>query len=124
MSTQRIKHDYAADVVRWMARLIGTVLFLLVVWFAAGEGMPAPGTLSLTEGLLFLAFAIMVVGLLVAWYWERVGGLMVIGGFLAFWLINAIATGNYNPGWLLIVFPLTGLLFLLSWWRERLTRQA
>ncbi len=124
MSTQRMKHDYAADVVRWIARLIGTVLFLLVVWFAAGEGMPAYGTLSLTEGLLFLAFAVMALGLLVAWYWERAGGLMVIGGFLAFWLINGIASGNYNPGWLLAVFPLTGLLFLLSWQRERLARQA
>lgn len=124
MSMQRMKHDYAADVVRWIARLIGTVLFLLVVWFAAGEGMPAYGTLSLTEGLLFLAFAVMALGLLVAWYWERAGGLMVIGGFLAFWLINGIASGNYNPGWLLAVFPLTGLLFLLSWQRERLARQA
>ncbi len=56
-------------IARWTARIIGTLLLLLIAIFAIGEGMPNPFILSPREILLFAAPATMLVGLIVAFRW-------------------------------------------------------
>jgi hypothetical protein len=107
---------------RWGARTLGLALILLVLLFFIGEGllggeMPNLLTMSLTENFLLLALLMTLLGIAVAWRWEGIGGLLVVGSVLLFEAINAIASGYWRIGVLDPLFMLVGLLFLWDWWR-------
>jgi hypothetical protein len=59
---------------RWTARIIGTLLVLIIVLFAIGEGMPNPFTQPMTVQVGFLALALIMIGILGGWRWELAGG--------------------------------------------------
>ena len=61
---------------RWTARIIGTSLVLIIVLLAIGEGMPNPFTQPMAVQVGFLALALIMVGILGAWRWELVGGIV------------------------------------------------
>jgi hypothetical protein len=95
-----------ADIVRWIARVVGTLfagVFLLFLW---GEGAAHP-TLP-----IFLRLAASA-GILIAWRYEAWGGCLAFGSMIAATLLSP---------W---VLPMTlglsvpGLLFLLSWFLRR-----
>ncbi|MGA2258600.1 MAG: hypothetical protein ABSG53_28375 [Thermoguttaceae bacterium] len=101
-------------VARWTARIIGTLLLLLIAVFAIGEGMPNPLSLSIRELLLFAALATMIVGLVFAFRWEGIGGLLILGGFACFSMVNHRISMNIVFGpWLL-----TGLIYLACGWMK------
>jgi hypothetical protein len=100
-------------VVRWTARTIGIALLGLIAAFAIGEGVPNPLRGSLPEHLLTIGFHAMIIGQTVAWKWEAIGSLLILGGFALFAIVNHGVPLNvvYGP-WLV-----TGLLYLVCWWR-------
>lgn len=101
-------------VARWTARIIGTLILLLIAIFAIGEGVPNPLTLSPREILLFAALATMIVGQIVAFRWEGIGGVLILGGFAFFSIVNHRISINIVFGpWLL-----TGLIYLACWWMK------
>lgn len=107
-------------VVRWTARTIGIALLGLIAAFAIGEGGPNPLTVSLRENLIGVALLTMIVGQIVAWKWEGMGSLLILGGFALFAIVNHGVRLNssfvvYVP-WLV-----TGLLYLICWWRTPTT---
>ena len=103
------------SVARWTARIIGTLLLLLIAIFAIGEGVPNPLILSQRENLLTAALATMIVGQIAAWKWEGVGGVLILGGFAFFSIVNHRISLNIVFGpWLL-----TGLIYLACWWMKR-----
>ncbi len=101
-------------VLRWTARAMGAALLVLVAAFAIGEGMPIPFRGSLPENLLTLGFQTMLIGQIVAWKWDGIGSLLILGGFALFAAVNHGVPLNvvYGP-WLV-----TGLLYLVCWWRR------
>jgi len=102
-------------IIRWLARIIGSLLVLLLITFAIGEGFPNPFTLTLIEFLLFVAVIIMMVGQIVAWNHEGFGGLLQIIGFLFF----VVVEGDIFVGPIFPLFFVTGLMYLFCWWRSR-----
>ena len=107
---------------RWGARILGLAMILLVLLFFIGEGimggdMPNLLTMSLAEDFLFLALLMTLLGIVVAWRWEGIGGILIVGSVLLFESINAIAIGYWRIGVLDPLFVLVGLLFLWDWWR-------
>jgi len=71
---------------------------------------------------------LILIGTLVAWKWERIGGSLLVGAAVlvtAFLLWALIFRGGYRQVaaivWLTMALPplVTGLLFLASWGRER-----
>jgi hypothetical protein len=107
---------------RWVARGLGLALILLVTLFFVGEGlisgeMPNLLVMSLTEDLLLVTLLMTLLGIIVAWRWEGIGGLLVVGSVLLFESINAIVSGYWRFGVLDPLFYLVGLLFLWDWWR-------
>jgi len=107
---------------RWVARLSGLAMLLLVLAFFLGEGvfggdLPDLRTMSLDENALMLALVMTLVGLVVAWRWEGIGALLIIGSTLLFETINAIAGGYWRFGPLEPLFYGVGLLFLWHWWQ-------
>ena len=114
MLTQAIYRT--AVVGRWTARLTGTLVALFFLAFIVGEGPPPLFRLSLQQNLHFLALAALFLGLLLAWKWELLGGLIPLAGFVLLVLIEhvrSLATG-------LFLLPVAiAVLNLLCWWRLR-----
>mgnify|MGYP000876044226 CR=1 FL=1 len=100
--------------IRWTARTIGIALLALIAAFAIGEGVPNPLRGSSSEKLCHVAMLAMLVGQIVAWRREGIGGLVILGGFTLFAVVNHGVPLNIVFGpWLL-----TGVLYLVCWWRE------
>jgi len=96
----------------WTAPILGTAILALVVAIAIGEGVPNPLTQPLGVNLLTVAMLTIVIGLLAAWKWEGIGGLLILSGFAAFAIVNHGIPLNVVFGPLLV----TGLMYLGCWW--------
>lgn len=115
-------HDQTTLWTRRIARGLGIVLLVLVLALFIGEGLfgldlAALQQLNLTEGFMLLAWGMALLGIVVAWVWEGVGGALIIGSILLFAGINSLASGSWRIGVLEPLFLLDGLLFLFNWWR-------
>jgi hypothetical protein len=106
----------AAVIGRWTARIAGTLMALFFLAFFVGEGFPNIFRLPWRESLSVLAISAVVVGLLLAWKWEGLGGGLAVAAMVAFMLLigmRGVATG------LLLVPSAIGLLHVVCWWRLR-----
>ncbi|MGO8748662.1 MAG: hypothetical protein ACLQNE_22050 [Thermoguttaceae bacterium] len=108
------------SVVRWLARIIGTLILLLIAAFAIGEGLPNPFAQPLNVNLLFAALLTMVMGLVLAWKWERLGGFLILGGFAFFAIVNHGIKLNLALGPMLAL----GLLYLGCGWTARKSNRS
>jgi len=124
---------------RWLhitARTIGSVILVLAASLlvmetidAASRGFnPPPGVgdpalpyTLLGRSMLAVALGVQVLGLAAAWRWERLGGLVAIGGYL---LKQATLAVDGGAPFLVLWFDvwlwpaLAGLLYLVCWWRN------
>lgn len=123
MTVQMPVRNSMENIARWTARIVGSLLVLLVLAIFVGEGI-FEGTsglagLEIRDYVMFAAMFAMVAGLALAWKWEGIGGGLAILGFVTFWLANYLSTGRLGAGWVVGLFPLVGLLFVYCWWRNR-----
>ncbi|MEE9430890.1 MAG: hypothetical protein V3V16_07625 [Melioribacteraceae bacterium] len=113
MKSLNISANNLLSVIRYIARLFSILLIVLIVTLSIGEGLPNPVTLSTAEILLFVSLLIMLVGLVLSWQREHVGGLLIILGFILFFIVNSVSSGSLRLGFFFLLFPLTGILFVL-----------
>jgi len=99
------------NIIRWTARIIGSLLLLLFIFFLFGEGPPNPFNLTFSEHFLGIAMLIMAAGLIIAWKWEGGGGILILGGFVLFAVLNRGIQLNLVFGPML----LCGILYLIYW---------
>ena len=110
--------------VRWFARILGSLILLFVLLMAIGEGFfmePPPGSsgmLTKRDIPLMTGMLVMLVGIVVAWFREGIGGLLMIGGFIPF-LVDELKSEKGFNAWFLVIFPIIGLLHLFCWWQSR-----
>ena len=110
--------------VRWFARILGSIVLLLVLSMAIGEGLfmePPPGSSGMLKEKdipLMAGMIIMLAGIVVAWFREGIGGLLMIAGFIPFLVDELKSTKGFNA-WFLVIFPMIGLLHLFCWWQSR-----
>jgi hypothetical protein len=104
----------AAVIGRWTARIAGTLMALFFLAFFVGEGFPNIFRLHWRESLSVLTLSAVVVGLLLAWIWEGLGGAVALAGMVLFMLL----TGTRGIGLLLLPAAI-GLLHVVCWWRLR-----
>jgi len=104
----------AAVIGRWTARIAGTLMALFFLAFFVGEGFPNIFRLHWRESLSVLALSAAVVGLLLAWIWEGLGGAVALAGMVLCMLL----TGTRGIGFLLVPAAI-GLLHVVCWWRLR-----
>jgi hypothetical protein len=105
-------------VAKWTARILGFLVLASIVFIAIGEAGPNllhgsnPLHGSLRENLLGLGLLTMMVGIVVGWKWEGIGGLLILGGFVFFAIVN------HRPSLNIVTVPwlLAGLLYLGCWW--------
>lgn len=107
---------------RRIARGLGLVLLALVLALFIGEGLfglnlATLQQLNLTEGFMLLAWGMALLGVVVAWVWEGIGGVLIIGSIMLFAGMNGLTSGTWRVGVLEPLFLVDGLLFLFNWWR-------
>ena len=99
-----------AGTCRWTARILGTLLVLMIVLFAVGEGMPNPFTQPISVQIGFLALALLVIGILGAWRWELAGGTLSLVGWSLF--VVAVMHPPRGLNWFVGALALSGLLYV------------
>jgi hypothetical protein len=111
----------SAGVARWAARILSGLILLVWGGFGAahvlGEEGRSSRPLTWADYVILAAVAVSLVGLGVAWRWERVGAATAL---LAVGVCAAVT-------WKVLVFPgtlipITAALFLCSWWLGRARR--
>jgi len=99
------------QILRWTARILGTLLVLLVVVFLIGEGVPKPSMLTASEKLMCGSSVAMLLGLIVAWRWEGIGGALALSGYLFLGvLMPPVMISPFMAG------GVAGCLYLFAWW--------
>lgn len=111
------------SILRWSSRITGLVQAGLIVLFAIGERFD-PRQLTLTTGVMSLALIAALAGMLLLWRWELVGGLVVLIGVTAFYIVNFVVSGKWPSGWILSLFFLSGVLAVVSWGLTRRLARA
>ena len=95
---------------RWTARIIGTLLVLLIVIIAIGEGMPNPLTQPMSVQVGFLALALVMIGILGGWRWELAGGTLSLVGWGLF--VVAVMHPPRGLNWFVGALALPGALYV------------
>ncbi len=101
-----------AGLCRWTARIIGTLLVLIIVALAIGEGVPNLLTQAPSVQVGFFALAMTVIGILLGWRWEAVGGAMSLAGYSLF--IGDLRCSNSGLTEFIATLGLPGALYLAS----------
>lgn len=111
------KHDRTLKIVRWIARVIGSLAIAFFLFMCIGELMfnSEPWTL---EGGIVGGFAIVLMtGVLIAWWKEGIGGIILITGAIAFAIFIYFTAGR-NKIWASVLisspFLISGVLFFIT----------
>ena len=107
----------SVTVVRWWAKIIGTVSLAMLAMIFVGDSMngvgPPPAAIMAFLPL-FIAFA----GVIIAFRWELVGGVLAAVGALAEQIVVFFVWhGTLNP--FIDIFFFVGLGLVYCWWRTR-----
>ena len=116
MRNKRNAYKWLVTTVRWAARLSSIVMaaLILIVSFGhiqSGEGLPNPFTEPLAVTLETVGFLVCLAGLIIAWRWARLGGMLILAGMLTFHVVECKVWLN----WMFLVLELVGLAHLCAW---------
>jgi hypothetical protein len=114
MNARLISTSPLRPLARWAARITSLLLIGLVVAIVIGHGGP-PNLFSQPKSvqLEFVALGLMLLGLVVGWMREGLGGLLVLLGLAAFNAVELVANGVPARG-AFPLFTVPGVLFLVS----------
>ncbi len=122
MNTGVIRSSPLSHLIHWSARVTSLLLFGLVIVIVAGQGGPPnifrqPWSVQLE----FAALGLMLLGLVIGWVREALGGLLVLIGLAAFNAVELAVNSRAALG-AFPLFAVPGVLFLLSAllrWRDK-----
>lgn len=110
------KQDLMMLILLWLAR-IGSLfsIALLLLFFVGGHFNPAHIAWKEWVGLIFFPVGV-VLGLVIAWKKEALGGFISILSVSAFYLVyGLILSGNIAQGMAFGMFAAPGAFFLIHW---------
>jgi uncharacterized membrane protein (GlpM family) len=125
MTTDQKSGNGWTGVMRWTARILALVAGGLFVFAAIEFGPKILGSMSWTsaQGMpLLLGLLVALIGALIAWRWELVGGLMAVAGAVIVMALVCIGSGlDMLYCAILFTLPLllAGALYLACCWRTR-----
>ncbi|NIV28046.1 MAG: hypothetical protein GWN58_00645 [Anaerolineae bacterium] len=129
MSKVQQKRDGSTTAMRWTARILALLAVGLFVFFAVEVGSRVFPTLSWgPQGIpLMVALVVALAGVVVAWRWELVGGIMTVAGVAG---IMALVCAGSGTDMLFCAFLFTlpllvaGALYLGCCYRTRMAKVA
>ncbi len=119
--------DKTTKVIHWTARILGSVsgafwvlaLTLSTIMESKLGVKPTPEA-KLEGTILGCLVAIVVIGVIIAWFREGIGGFLTTLGAIALCIFSYISAGHNKIFAVLISgipFLIAGILSLISWWR-------
>jgi len=124
--SQEVKR-FMVGTVRWIARILALLIsgpFIYFLLFRSGEVVPELCWSAVNQMPLFVAWLGVVVGILMSWRWEMVGGLVTAGSAILIGVFGYLGCGSGELLTCLIVagpYLLSGLLLLgCCWGKKRL----
>ena len=93
-------------VLRWIARIWSIASIGLLCAFLFGEGLP-PFTI---KAILF-PFGVML-GLVLAWWLERIGGFVATASMLLFYALEYLGDGSFPKGYAFLLISAPSLIFV------------
>ena len=108
---------------RWVARILSILNVGIVMMFLFGEGLLL-SSFTGRDFLLFLFFPLgMCIGIVLAWWWEGIGGGIAVGSLVAFYLVHYLTSQCFPRGAAFMLLALPGILFFVCWLWKRLRTQ-
>jgi len=106
-------------------RIVARVMSALIVGFALimfiGESMESAkrgtsGPMTFYTIIQLILFAIGLIGLVLAWKWESIGGIVSLLAFITIFIVNPAALL-----WPMFIFPANAILFIVVGYHDRLS---
>ncbi|MBI9046210.1 MAG: hypothetical protein JEZ06_17080 [Anaerolineaceae bacterium] len=101
------------SIVRWISRILAVLssLFILITLIAHGinDGFGPLPHLTLRETLMMAAFGMIWIGLMIGWKWELAGGILVLGGFFFFYVLDFLFSGTFPRGPIFFMLAAPGI---------------
>jgi len=95
-------------IIRWIARSLSAIIILFHAMSFFGDRFS--GSLTTLDFLKLSLWGILLVGLVIAWKWERAGSIIILGVTLLQFIINPMLL----TVWVMWIAPFTGILFYFS----------
>lgn len=113
MTTERLHFNWPLLGLEWVARCASVASITLLVTIFIGEAFN-PSQIAAQEwfGLVFFPLGV-VIGMVIAWWKEALGGTVTVVSLFAFYLVYGYLLRNHIGGWAFIIFSAPGFLFLL-----------
>lgn len=129
MANDLQERNGSTSVMRWTARVLALVAVGLFVYFAVDFGASVFPALSWgPQGIpLLVVVGIALAGVLVAWRWELVGGIMTLAGVVGIMALVCLGSGTDMLFCaFLFTLPLlvAGALYLGCCWRTKSVKVA
>ena len=103
----------------WAARIIGSLVGLFWLLSIISSSISEFGEPIIWEGYFIgSAVAILLAGVIVAWFKEKAGGMLLLATSLAFMIFSYLVAGHNKIFAALVSgfpFLVAGILFLISW---------
>jgi hypothetical protein len=99
-----------AQVLHAVGCLLGTAGLLSFIVFAIGVGLPPLAAMNLS----FVALAVMLIGFLLAWWNDLIGGVVSLAGITCFQILEIDANGRPAGGMFCLLF-VPGAVSVLAW---------
>lgn len=103
-----------SKIVIYIARGLSLILTVLMLMFLFGEGLPDLSGLGATTIILYSLFTIIIIGLILGWWYDKIAGYLIIGSSLSFWIVMCINSGKFWIHWFLLIYFIIGVLFILA----------
>jgi len=108
----------SASILRWIARILSLIVIGFLSLFLFGEGLP-----PITILHIFFPFSVML-GLILAWFFEGIGATITIVSVAAFYSIHYFHDGKLPSGPFFLISGAPSLFFLLSMFiRKDMTKE-
>jgi hypothetical protein len=111
---------------RWIARIWSILVFAIALLKILTPDPYATEPVPALDWFLLSLLGVSILGLLIAWRWELVGGIVTISTMFLREIIWITLRGDWMISfllfWIFIVPP--AILFLAAWGLERKTRKA
>ena len=116
----------SARAIRWIARILGTILAVYLIFTTVANLIIDYKAWNFIPYVYFAFFIILAIGVIIAWFKEKIGGIMLIAGAVAGCIFSIIVSLN-NPEFDLLdfiilaglSFLIVGILFLVYWIRSK-----
>jgi hypothetical protein len=110
--------------VRWIARLWSVASLVFLSAFILGEAEPRSWPTA-AEWIGLACFPLGVgVGLVVAWWKERLGGVITLASLIGFYVWHLAVAGRFATGPWFALVAAPGLLFVVAAWLKRQRHDA